>query len=78
MTLHWSAAYVGLPWAEKGRDRAGLDCWGLVRLVYANALLIELPSYTEAYASVAERGEIGALMSTGSERWPWATPTRFG
>jgi cell wall-associated NlpC family hydrolase len=71
VTPHWSASFVGVPWAEKGRTRDGVDCWGLVRLVYAVQLGIELPSYTEAYASVGERGEIGALMSADSQRWPW-------
>jgi cell wall-associated NlpC family hydrolase len=72
MKAHWSASFVGVPWAEKGRTRVGVDCWGLVRLVYADALGLALPSYTEAYAGLAERGEIAELMSEDSRRWPWA------
>ena len=34
----WVADYVGLPWEPYGRTRAGVDCWGLVRLVYEERL----------------------------------------
>lgn len=70
--MHWSAKFVGLPWAEKGRAREGVDCWGLCHLVYAEALGVTLPSYVDQYACVAERAEIAALMSSDSLRWPWA------
>lgn len=46
----WWAPYVGIPFRDGGRDAGGLDCWGLVRLVHARELGIELPAY----------GEIGA------------------
>lgn len=71
MTLHWSAAYVGLPFKEKGRDRGGVDCWGLVRLVYAGELGVELPGYDEGYASLAERDEIAGLMDVERSRPVW-------
>jgi cell wall-associated NlpC family hydrolase len=47
----WVADYVGIPYRTLGRDRggpaglAGLDCWGLVRLVYADRLGVDLPAY---------------------------------
>lgn len=65
--MHWSADYIGLPFADRGRSRDGVDCWGLLRLVYAEVLGLDLPSYTEGYASVAERAEIAALL-TGERR----------
>ena len=68
---HWSAAYVGLPWRDHGRDRSACDCWGLVRLVYAEVLTIDLPSYAEAYVSVAEHDEIDRTLR-GAQSAPWS------
>lgn len=40
---HWILNYLRLPYAPGGRDHRGVDCWGLLRLVYAEQLGIELP-----------------------------------
>jgi len=44
-SLTWWNDYVGIPYAEYGRTRAGLDCWGLIRLIYADVFKIALPSF---------------------------------
>lgn len=63
---------MGLPWREHGRARDGVDCWGLVRLVYLSRG-IELPSCTEGYASVAELSDIAAALSDhfDNDAGPW-------
>jgi len=66
MSEHWSQQYIGLPWKEKGRTRAGIDCYGLVRLILAEQCGIRLPSYTGAYASTEERAQILAAITAGS------------
>lgn len=43
MSNHWSTRYIGLPYSIGGRDRDGVDCWGLLCLVYQNEQGIRLP-----------------------------------
>jgi cell wall-associated NlpC family hydrolase len=77
----WSQAYVGqIPYRDLGRDRAGCDCWGLARLVYAEQLGITLPDYVSAYPSADEHAEVARLIDGEvlAEDWiPEATPRPF-
>ena len=63
----WWAKYVGIPFLDGGRDMAGLDCWGLVRLIYAQELDIDLPDYGEVSAKDLLR--VARSLDDGSERW---------
>jgi cell wall-associated NlpC family hydrolase len=65
-----ASRYVGLPFRDHGRDRRGVDCWGLVHLIYADAG-IALPSYVGDYVSIEERAEIEALIAGGRAAGPW-------
>jgi|VirMetMinimDraft_7_1064189.scaffolds.fasta_scaffold86847_3 cell wall-associated NlpC family hydrolase len=61
------AEYVGLPFAPRGRTREGVDCWGLVCLVYREVLGRVLPSYDDRYQTLdaAERAHRDALIGEG-------------
>lgn len=58
----WAAQYLNIPFRPKGRTREGVDCYGLVRLIYQEQLNIELPSYTEEYETIHDKFEIECLL----------------
>lgn len=45
--------YVGIPYVHKGRSLNGLDCWGLVVLIYRelfNMELLDMENYEQDWA----------------------------
>ncbi len=40
------AEYIKIPFKKYGRDRNGVDCYGLCRLIYQEKYNRELPDYT--------------------------------
>lgn len=47
--------FVGIPYLRGGRDFSGCDCFGLLKLYYAEVLHIELPDVCDAeIARIAE------------------------
>ena len=65
------SAWVGIPYADRGRARDGADCWGLACLVYADAMGITLPSYADEYRAIGERarGELHGLIERHRGEW---------
>lgn len=65
----WYNKYIGIPYKDKGRDEAGLDCWGLVALVYKNEFGIELPSFTDTYSSADDSDSVEYAISHNKDSW---------
>lgn len=72
----WTNDYIRIPFLERGRDRAvGVDCWGLVRLVYADRLGVELPTLT-GYSDLKDRISIAQIIGEESASW-WSVAPGF-
>lgn len=65
----WAADYIGLPFREKGRDRDGVDCWGLVRLVLAEQFGLKVPSYSEDYDEARPGPALADLIEREARAW---------
>jgi cell wall-associated NlpC family hydrolase len=81
--LEWINDYVGVPYVENGRSRAGWDCWGLVIAIYRERLGIALPDWTwqepfdlsaklKAFAGAVAEVDAGAQALALAAPEPWA------
>lgn len=66
--MSWTNNYIKVPFAEKGRARDGVDCWGLVRLVYQEILGITLTELV-CYTDTKDKLSISKIIGEESSKW---------
>lgn len=69
--MPWTDDYIGLPFCCDGRSRAGLDCGGLVILVYREQLGIEIPAHLGALVDLSPFGLRKASAEIKAELAKW-------
>jgi cell wall-associated NlpC family hydrolase len=69
----WVERYIGIPYVEAGRDPVadgGLDCWGLLVLIWREQYGVDLPAYDGPHwAKGANRAAIAAAIRAEQERY---------
>ena len=69
----WSNPYVGIPYVVGGRSwerDGGVDCWGLLRLVYWHERGVKLPAYDDAYSTDgSDRERLARWFATETVAW---------
>lgn len=68
--MSWSNNYINLPFKEVGRERDGIDCYGLIRLVYRERLNILLPAYCD-YESTRDYDVLEKQMAQNKKEDQW-------
>lgn len=66
--MQWVNEYIRVPFLEKGRSRDGVDCWGLVRLVYKDHLGVDLPELL-GYSDTKDKLSISQVIGDESKKW---------
>ena len=67
--MKWVRKYSRLKFLDGGRDFGGVDCWGLVRLIYENELGIHLPEYGEISAHDLKNASKAMVDGDASGKW---------
>lgn len=66
----WTQHYIGIPFKEGGRERSGLDCYGLLRLVINERFGGEIPEYEGiAYRQGDNADFLATLMDERIRLW---------
>lgn len=70
-------SFIGLPFVDRGRSMEGIDCWGLIMLMYKDMLGIALPDFP--ISAKDSEGVINAMGDSVSKgEWVKVNEPKFG
>lgn len=65
MIVAGTERFVGLPFADHGRDNEGWDCWGGVRYFLSEMRGLRLPDYGLGYTNTGDHAGIAVTIKAG-------------
>ncbi len=68
----WAGDYLGIPYLFGGAGRDGADCYGIVRLVYAERFGVKLPAYVPAGALPLAPRSLAPMFRAAASGSAWA------
>lgn len=77
----WAASLINdrISFKERGRDRSGLDCWGLVKLAYLECFNKSVDGYEGEYESIRDFNHLHELFDKHRpESWQEVKPEKPG
>ena len=64
----WLNEYIGIPYKFGGRERAGLDCYGLIKLIYQDRYQITLPDWVVDDIDLGTTSGLRTIIETIEEK----------
>lgn len=71
-------SYIGIPYLNRGRDRNGLDCWGLVQLWHKEQKGVDVPDYLWAYTSAEDQNSVAEAINANKVQWSKVEEPEYG
>ena len=62
---------ISVPFVDGGRGWDGWDCWGLVRMAYAELRGVELPMHSDDHSGVRDFRRLAELMEAERQLESW-------
>lgn len=69
---------IGVPYKDDGRTLDGLDCYGLLYLVYKSVYKVEVPSLTGVYTGIVDKSDLSVMVESKHTIWSIVDKPQLG